>query len=229
MNSNFIKAALVSYFRFKRQVHIIATECGWFSSDLLMIANKHLTEIEIKVSLSDFRADFKKPKHEFFLNNKAHKRMMTTVWAKDGSGKMVLDENNRYIKIGEKVQDCYKHSRPNFFLFAVPDSLVEQVKPILMEKYPHYGLIAISEPVKTRFGKTPPHECVRMVIRPKKLYKEEAHPIIKDTIIARMASEIARLRINALGREYEANEDQKDITESTKDDQGSEAGSEGIA
>lgn len=222
MNSNKVKAALLAYFRYKKQVHYMATECGFFSSDLLMESKGLLTEIEVKVSLADFRADFKKPKHEFYIRNVPNKYMMTSVYAQTGDGRRVLDEHNRYIKIGEKVKDIYKWSKPNFFIFAVPESLVEKVHPYLEEHYPMYGLIAVADAPDSRFNKVP-QDYVRVVKRPKRLHNEQAHPTIKETIVARMSSEIARLRIGNLGKDDGNIKYQEDGFKSKEDDEGSES------
>lgn len=42
MNSKYIKACLSAYYRFNKQVRLIATECGKYNSDFLSIQNNKL-------------------------------------------------------------------------------------------------------------------------------------------------------------------------------------------
>jgi hypothetical protein len=77
MNANEIKAEVASYLRYKWQCPLIAFEapddCKWYSgepADILAVDKKRmLLEIEVKVSLSDFRHDATKRKHFFFREN----------------------------------------------------------------------------------------------------------------------------------------------------------------
>lgn len=62
-----MKLVLQSYFRFKKQHSIVASEVGAFNADILTISKKNeLIEVEIKTSKADFNADFKKKKHQFY-------------------------------------------------------------------------------------------------------------------------------------------------------------------
>jgi hypothetical protein len=63
MNSSYLKACLVCWLRFKKQISIFATEAGKYNSDILFTQKSFLHEIEIKISIQDFKADFKKKKH----------------------------------------------------------------------------------------------------------------------------------------------------------------------
>ena len=62
MNSDFIKLRLLEYYRFKRAM-LVGTEVGvnYGIADVLAISmdNSRSIEIEVKVSISDLRADFK--------------------------------------------------------------------------------------------------------------------------------------------------------------------------
>ena len=69
ISSTKIKAGLFNYFRTKKQFDCCATECGDFSADFLAVnKNNELIEIEVKISISDLKADFKKKKHEYYKN-----------------------------------------------------------------------------------------------------------------------------------------------------------------
>jgi len=74
VKANEIKAEVASYLRYKWQCPIIAFEapddCKWYSgepADILAVDKKRmLLEVEIKVSMSDFRHDAIKIKHHMF-------------------------------------------------------------------------------------------------------------------------------------------------------------------
>lgn len=61
-----IKLALLLKYRFMNGCHLVSTECGAYSSDVLVVDNNRLIEFEVKISLSDFKADFKKEKHKIY-------------------------------------------------------------------------------------------------------------------------------------------------------------------
>lgn len=193
MDSTYMKAALMGYFRFLKQAHFVATECGYFNSDLLVYKAKDLTEVEIKVSFQDFKSDFKKVKHKFFLENQVHESLKEDYFAETPNGKRIIGDNGYYIKLGRRLCDRYKYSKPNFFVFAVPEDLVSKVEPFLKANYPKYGLLAIEEKDIYSIQKN-----VRVVIRPKRLHKERCHSMILETIAARMSSEIANLRMSEI-------------------------------
>jgi len=57
-----IRASVAAYFRYSRQYWLIAFEAD--AADLLAVSDGNfLTEVEVKVSLSDFRRDAHKTKH----------------------------------------------------------------------------------------------------------------------------------------------------------------------
>ena len=190
MNSEYLKACLVSYFRFKRGVSLLATECGWFSADVLFVRKQRLHEVEIKTSWSDFKADFKKPKHEFFLKGVVHPSMKEMVYAKDNNGRYIL-ENGYAKRVGKKLCSVYKCSNPHYFSFAVPEVLGEKILKELESNYPEYGLYSISD--------LPYYpNAVRVLKRPRLLHNNKLSGRIKKTILARLSSEMARERIKHL-------------------------------
>jgi hypothetical protein len=65
MNSNYLKAAAASWLRYDKNLNLIAFERGIGSGnpDVIAVDNKRfLIEVEVKISMSDFRADAKKYK-----------------------------------------------------------------------------------------------------------------------------------------------------------------------
>lgn len=71
-NSNYIKACLLNYFRFKRQMFVATEVSGNYGiADILATNRKRVYEVEIKTNLSDLIADFKqkKAKHKY-MNDK---------------------------------------------------------------------------------------------------------------------------------------------------------------
>ena len=70
MNSKIIKAAVIYYYRFKRRHLYFCTEYNNEADVLCSNGVGRFDEIEIKISWSDFLADFKKVKHEEYRTGK---------------------------------------------------------------------------------------------------------------------------------------------------------------
>lgn len=66
MNSLDVKSAVLSWLRFDRQLHYIATEVGGFAADCLGASLKKSIEVEVKITWTDFRNDAKKQKHDIY-------------------------------------------------------------------------------------------------------------------------------------------------------------------
>ena len=71
INSDMIKIVVASYYRFKQRYLYTATEYN--NMDVCTCNEKYLTEIEVKISYSDLKADAKKPKHKYYLGEKKSK------------------------------------------------------------------------------------------------------------------------------------------------------------
>ena len=100
----------------------------WESDFLLKSKSGYWYEAEIKISLSDFKADFKKKEKHQILE---HGFKIRKSW--------------KYNPLtNEKIEFCneVETKRPNYFTYAVPWYLEEQVKPLL----PKYaGLLVLDE------------------------------------------------------------------------------------
>lgn len=101
---------------------------GWESDFLLKTKSGYWYEAEIKISLSDFKADFKKKeKHQILENG-------FKIWKSWKYNPLTKEK----IEYNKEV----KTKRPNYFTYAVPWYLEEQVKPLL----PKYaGLLVLDE------------------------------------------------------------------------------------
>lgn len=109
----------------------------------------YCNEIEVKISVSDFRADFKKNfKHRCLSNPKqekiAHEYPEMTTMVKDG---IISDpgkrERHNYKKVGiGYCQLTYgRNIIPNRFYYAVPELLVEKVIKLVPE---YAGLLSVT-------------------------------------------------------------------------------------
>lgn len=94
---------------------------GLGECDVISISKSdYIYEYEVKISKSDFKADFKKEKHKLMLEGKGVKERL-------------IKENNQTIK------DTW-YLTPNYFYFVVPSNL------ITIDDIPEYaGLIYIDE------------------------------------------------------------------------------------
>ena len=123
-----IKYEGLLWLRLQKRCMFVATEVGSYNADIFGINEKHGFEIEIKVSMVDFKNDFKKRKH----------------YAYDRDGSMGISWGRRWI--------------PNYFYFAVPTHMVEPVIAFLNDRsqFSHnrgpcekYGVIGVGEGVWT--------------------------------------------------------------------------------
>lgn len=123
INSNTIKASLLSYYRFKRG-YICVDECQCTSyeiSDILVDTGKAILDIEIKISKSDLiRGEARKKKHE-------------------------------YYKKVEKFPYAGKRRHPNKFFICVPENLKEVAIQWVEETNKNYGIIIYTPPKEFRY------------------------------------------------------------------------------
>lgn len=168
LDSNYIKASLFCYFRFKRGIKHIASECGTFNADILFRNKRYLTEIEIKTSKSDFMQDFKKPKHEFYLNNSPSRDMLTR-------------QLNEYSVPETVIKHDYYALKPNQFMFAVPVDILSWCYDHLKDS--PYGLIGVFD---GNIG-----ENLIIETKPKLLHKKTITHTAINQITSRMSSELA--------------------------------------
>lgn len=118
MNALEMKAELAAYWRFKRQMPVVAVEA--LNEDVIVITRgRKLYIVEIKVSISDLRRDIDKPKHAAI---------------RDRVG-LPLFENQR-PRYG---------SVPNAFYFAITDRMwaTPKVREILDTMYPYAGVLSV--------------------------------------------------------------------------------------
>lgn len=111
-----LKVEALSWLRYMKQYPIVCTEVGNWNCDALGIGPALMSEVEIKVSLSDLRAEFKnkKAKHyRYWLSNEGA-RPYTSV--------------------------------PNFFYVMLPAPLIEDAKTFLDEICPRAGILSYHTP-----------------------------------------------------------------------------------
>jgi len=132
MTSDYIKHYLHFYYRFKRQYDYVATEVDLGVpfinygniADLAVCNDKELIEIEVKISLKDFKADFKKLKHEVYRGAEPD-----------------------FLK-REYIKKKYNYITPNKFYFAIPNELYIKEKGalgVILKDFESYGLIVLSD------------------------------------------------------------------------------------
>ena len=99
---------------------------GWESDYLAKTNAGYWYEVEVKISLADFKADFKK-------KQKKHKIL----------------ENGGVFERGQ-FRKC---GRPNYFSYCVPEHLADKVKPLLPA---YAGLLSVNEHGLLKWHKVPP-------------------------------------------------------------------------
>lgn len=125
MNAIIMKAELAAYWRFKRQLPIVAVEA--LNEDLLIVTKqRRLIVCEVKISISDMRVDDKKAKHS----------VIRTALG------LPLFPYQHPFPFDYTQYDLFC---PHAFYFGVPHELVEKARAVRLELYPYAGLIAVRE------------------------------------------------------------------------------------
>lgn len=180
-----IKSILTHFLRFEKQFVYVATEAGFFNSDVLGVdKNDRLIEFEIKVSFRDFMADFKKSKHDLF-QGRVPEELLSRWGMVDGSYKL-LDNPQIPERLIESV--------PYRFYFVVTKEIEEKCLAHINSNNLPYGLYSFSE-----------DGVLDLIKRAPILKKHEATDRIKDVLALRMSSEIAGLRVKIEGLKEDLN------------------------
>ena len=66
MKSQDLKAEILGWLRYVRKQEIVCTEAGPWNADCWGLSDTRLIEVETKVTMSDLRSDFRKPKHRAY-------------------------------------------------------------------------------------------------------------------------------------------------------------------
>ena len=201
MNSSYIKAVLTANYRFGKQCHLMATECGRYNADFLAIINNKLIEIEIKTSKADLNNDFKKPKHRIYASGNSYwtpnefyfavpEELVEYAVAKCVGKKYGVI---RIIKSGDRVKkSCYlAKTMDEDKKIAKLKRIYEEVDDIEVVDV----LFSNDRMIKfTCIDYSPWKERSRIVKRAKKLHDRVPNIKVEKIIIARLSSEMANLR-----------------------------------
>lgn len=168
-DTEMIASLLMGWFRFGKQYHYVAREVGEFASDILASNGRTVVEVEIKVSKSDFRADWKKDKHRIY--------------------KKRIHVHTHTYPNGYKIK--YDQPIPNQFYFACPGSMkkfaIEQVKT----KQPEYGIIILEDSSESTELKK-----LKVIKRAKFMHRKPPEPKLLERLVARMSSDLANVHLN---------------------------------
>jgi len=146
-------------------------------ADLLAVnKNRHLIEVEVKISLADMKADRKKAKHEYY-------RKLCG-----------MPYNNKQRYFGELIEIEPEEYPTHYFYFAVPHELLNDAKLLCEDMYPYAGLLT---DVTTAWsdGTSTTGVAVRRgakILNPRKLTLLEATRLAKgqSATIVRLMNEI---------------------------------------
>jgi hypothetical protein len=127
LNSKQMKAELLAYWRYKRQCPLVGVEV--YSQDVLAVTKaRQVVWVEVKVSISDLRADAKKDVH---------------FKAAHALGIPRTPKNYQEQRAMARAAWGVTEGLPNQFYFAVPVDLVDKALKIIEEQYPYAGLLAV--------------------------------------------------------------------------------------
>jgi hypothetical protein len=181
-----ITTGIFCWLRFKNQYEMIATECGSNNADILAVKKDKVMEIEIKTSISDFKADFRnKDKHSYYSNADTYVENEMKKVMEEPQVKSMPEGETKQNTLKRYKQKFQRHLKgiPNKYYFAVPEQLAEKVKAELeLKGYDKYGILTWSE--------ERPHIVITYK-RATELKKEPVSDGLKKRITARMGSMIA--------------------------------------
>jgi hypothetical protein len=124
MNSLQMKAEQAAYWRFVRQMPLVAVEA--LDEDILVVTgSRKKVIVEIKVSIADLRHDILKPKHASI------RQALGLPFLAEQERMFTVTYPERYI--------------PNSFYFAITARMwnTEKVREILTTTYPYAGVISV--------------------------------------------------------------------------------------
>lgn len=157
-----MKAELSAYWRFHRQMPIVAVEA--LNEDVLILTKRRLLIIcEIKVSIADMRHDIEKPKHDHLYNE---------------TGTAPLP--------GMRLYDKTSPWTPSSFYFGVPRILAEKALKVRDELYPYAGLISVAESPRQFRG-----HLVEVIAPAKDIHKRKLPPWLTFKVIKAQSASIA--------------------------------------
>lgn len=210
MNSTEAKIALLSYCRFARQMHYVATEVsvpGDALADVLASDSKNLVEYEVKISMADLRNDSKKYKHLVYdptpivwegnVGTKKDKKFEIRN-GEPGTWRPHLfyvyegevRNFNGYTTFEKAKESLEKQigsmaNVPNMLYYVLPDYMWEKhEEKILAAISDEYGVITFT-------GHN--YHGLEVKKKAKKLHKNPVNELTLRTIAARMSSELAAL------------------------------------
>lgn len=206
------KSALLGYLRFQQQMPYVATEVTMPAGslgDVVCANSKVLVEYEVKVSMTDFKADFKKQKHYYYVQHepKWEGRLFTRgdlvceiKEEKDFRDRDVFyiydpSDNTKIIGYSFKTEEqarkhieeeySQKDGIPNQFYYVMPKDMWELNKEKITSMLKkHYGVI-------TFFDSSPLSMEVQVIA--KKLHHKPPSAKQLLTMVKRMSSELAGL------------------------------------
>lgn len=173
VDTELIASACMGWLRFGKQFPFVAREAGMFSSDVLGATLSRVVEIEIKVSTADFKADWKKQKHEVYSDLE---HVKTRKWP---SG---LGENS------------WDQTIPNQFYFAVPSHMKEFAIEQVKANKPEYGVLELRDNT-TAVHNYSMWNRLRVVKRAKVLHKEKPTMQMLVSMASRMSSDLANTHL----------------------------------
>jgi len=166
-----MKAELLAYWRYVRQAPLVGIEC--FDQDVLTVTkSRKLVISEVKVSISDLRADGSK---EF------HFRAAHLYGIKK--------EPKNYREARAQAQAVWTRQEgvPNQFYFAVPVELGEKALAVIEERYPYAGLLVVAHYPECQFWG---HSVVVARVAPT-LHKEKCSIKLVSTLVKSLTASLA--------------------------------------
>lgn len=107
--SLYLKYMALKWLRIEQRCMFIATEVGAYSADVLGINETKMVEVEVKVTMEDFKNDFKKYKHDMYSGyfSESEHQWVPTHFYFAVPDRMVSMAQDFLETRSEKAKDCY--------------------------------------------------------------------------------------------------------------------------
>jgi hypothetical protein len=116
----------MAYLRYVKQFPLVCTEVGRWNADVLGVSSTQVTEVEVKRSISDLRADFRNKRAKHYTYGLLPGEVLTREVNGDPRAK------GHWQRAGV----------PNYLYYLVPEVLKDKALAVL-EDWPKYGLLVV--------------------------------------------------------------------------------------
>lgn len=191
MHAEDLKTEAIAWLRYIRRCHLVCTEVGPYNSDCWGLSDDRLTEVETKISMADFKADFRKDKHAVYS------RQTQNYYGVPNTFYFCVPES-----LGDKALEFLEKIETPGLGYVKPGPVMDTVKK--------YGLLVAGNPHSGILGRR-----LTVVKKAAFIHKNAYSDSVRRTAEMRMSSELCGLRVTLSNHVYRIGEQIRDLTAAT--------------